>query len=74
MSKFPKTSGVYLVRGIPFSSDLEEIDVYEHPIKGLCCFKDDFGSIGTQVNGNTDDHVSVQNTGLEFIKKVRELK
>ena len=53
---------------------LMEIDVYEHPVKGLSCFCDDFGSSGTEgVDDSTDCHVSVQNTGLEFIIKVGEL-
>jgi hypothetical protein len=60
----PLKEGVYSVRG---ESD---IDVYDHPIKGLSCFSEDFGSEGTGVDDETDCHVSVQNTGLEFISRV----
>ena len=62
----PIRGGVYLVDGA-FYSDLFEIDVYSHPIKGLSCFSGDFGSEGTGVNDATDCHVSVQCTGLDFI-------
>ncbi|HTZ41815.1 MAG TPA: hypothetical protein VMC07_01240 [Candidatus Omnitrophota bacterium] len=67
----PTQEGVYLVRG---SFGMQEIDVYQFKMKGLCCFSEDFGSEGTGVNDSTDCHVSVQNTGLEFIIKVGELK
>ena len=75
---FPNREGVYLVKEI-WGFDDERIDVYEHPIKGLCCFAPDFGSGGTGggcggVNDETDCHVSVQNTGLEFISRVGDLK
>jgi len=71
---FPKIAGVYLVRGVWGSEEPEEIEVYRHPIKGLCCFAEDFGSSGTEgVSDSTDCHVSVQCTGLEFIKRVRNL-
>lgn len=61
------------MRGIWGSDEKEEIDVYKHPIKGLCCFSEDFGSEGSGVNDETDCHVSVQRTGLEFIHRVRDL-
>lgn len=66
----PTRPGAYLVQ---FSGNEEpqEIDVYRHPIKGLCCFSEDFGSSGTGVNDKYDCHVSVQNTGIKFIKRLR---
>jgi len=69
--KLPNTEGVYLIK-IPGENKRKEIDVYFHPIKGLCCYSHDFGSEGTGVDDSTDCHVSVQNTGLEFITKLRE--
>ena len=68
----PTGTGVYQIK-IPHDPDLHEIEVYKHPIKGLCCFSEDFGSGGTGVCEETDCHVSVQMTGLEFITKVRNL-
>lgn len=71
----PNKEGVYLVRYNPVLGENSEIDVYRHPIKGLSCFSEDFGSSGTHaVSDETDCHVSVQFTGLEFIKKVREIE
>jgi hypothetical protein len=69
----PTEQGVYLAKGIWGDCEAREIDVYEHPIKGLACFSEDFGSGGTGVDDETDCHVSVQCTGLEFITKVKEL-
>ena len=69
----PMRGGVYLVR-VPHEDELRKIEVYEHPIKGLSCFSEDFGSSGTGVNDETDCHVSVQRTGLEFIKWVGDLE
>jgi len=71
-NNLPTKAGVYLVVGS--NEQEQEIEVYRHPIKGLCCFADDFGSSGTEgVNDSIDCHVSVQQTGLEFIKRVRNL-
>jgi len=70
--KLPKREGVYLVRGAWGDVEPQEIDVYNHPVKGLCCFSEDFGSCGTEVNDSTDCHVSVQCTGLEFIERARD--
>ncbi len=68
------TEGVYLVRGKFNCLDEEEINVYDHSIKGLSCFANDFGSGGTEgVDDRYNCYVSVQFTGLQFIKKVREL-
>lgn len=70
----PTEEGIYLVKGVFNSEEPREIDVYSHPIKDLSCFSEDFGSAGTGVDDKTDCHVSVQNTGLEFITKLRDLK
>ena len=71
-NNLPTSPGVYLING-EWGMDKKEIDVYEHPIKGLCCFSEDFGSSGTGVDDDTDCHVSVQCTGLEFVTKIRDL-
>ena len=70
----PTEPGVYLAKGIwgSWNDDLE-IDVYEHPTKGLCCFQEDFGSGGTGVDEEYDCHVSVQMSGLNFTKRLRDL-
>lgn len=74
LEKLPKEEGVYLALGVWGDDETpQEIDVYEHPVKGLCCFQEDFGSGGTGVNDETDCHISIQCTGLEFISKIREL-
>ena len=69
----PTRDGIYLTKGG------REIDVYHHPIKGLCCFSDDFQSPSVRTitsEGELEDdcHVSVQDTGLEFIKRIGNLK
>ena len=69
----PTMEGVYLVKGVLGDEGPTEIDVYNHPIKGLCCFTGDYGGEGVGVNDETDCHVSVQFTGLEFITRVRNL-
>ena len=70
---FPTEEGIYLVKGVFNSKEPAEIEVYKHPIKGLSCFSEDFGSAGTEEDDKTDCHVSVQHTGLEFITKLRDL-
>ena len=71
----PNRNGVYLAKGIWGSDEPKEIEVYVHQIKGLSCWADDYG--GEVTNGitfdETDCHVSVKNTGLEFISRVRDL-
>jgi hypothetical protein len=67
----PTRSGVYLIRDPDEWDKQIEIDVYHHPVKGFCCFADDFGSAGSGVNDAYDCHVSVQCTGLTFIKRLR---
>ena len=70
----PTKAGVYSAVYVWGGWDEEEIEVYEHSIKGLCCFSEDFGSGGTGVDGDYDCHVSVHRTGLKFIKFLRELE
>jgi hypothetical protein len=72
-NNLPLTEGIYIAKGIWGDEESREIDVYNHPIKGLSCYSEDFGSAGTGVDDSTDCHVSVQNTGLEFITKLRDL-
>ena len=50
----------------------EEIEVYDHPIKGLSCFSEDFDSCGSGVCDETDCHVSVQFTCITFGKRLRD--
>ncbi len=72
---FPVVEGVYLVKDpTALSKDLQEIDVYDYKMKGLSCFCHDFGSAGTGIDDKHDCHVSVQNTGLIFVKRVGDLK
>ena len=70
----PVSEGVYSIKDNPLDAQNSEIDVYYHPIKGFCCFSEDFGSSGAGVSDETDCHVSVQCTGLEFIERVGDLK
>jgi hypothetical protein len=70
-NSWPTRVGVYLVV-IPDGEE-KEIDVYRHRVKGLCCFAEDFGSSGSGVDDRYDCHVSVQNTGLKFIRRLRRL-
>ncbi len=69
----PNRDGVYLAIGVWGGDEPEEIEVYHHPVKGLCCFQEDFGSAGTGVDDRYDCHVSVQCTGLTFVKRVGDL-
>jgi len=67
----PTRAGVYLAR-FARNEDAQEIDVYRHPIKGLACFSEDFGSGGTDaISDDTDCHVSVQCSGIIFIRRLR---
>jgi len=70
----PTRIGVYLARGVWGDETENEIDVYRHPIKGLSCFTEDFGSGGAGVDDRYDCHVSVQFTGLEFIRRIRSIR
>lgn len=71
----PTEPGRYLVKGAWGVPTPREIDVYVHPIKGLSCFSEDFGSGGTDgMDDATDCHVSVQFTGLEFISRIGPIR
>lgn len=72
-NNLPTKSGVYLAKGVIDRDKPDTIDVYEHPVKGLSCFADDFQSAGTGLDDEHDCHVSVQFTGLEFIRRVGDL-
>lgn len=73
--KLPVRAGVYLVEhpNHGFSAEPMKVEVYRHPLKGLCCFADDIGSSGTGVDDRYDCHVSVQFTGLKFIRRIGNL-
>ena len=70
---FPNREGVYLARGVWGDENIGEIEVYNNPEKGLCCFVDDYGGAGNGEGDSCDCHVSVQMTGLEFIRRARGL-
>ena len=70
----PSREGVYFAINIWGDNQLKEIDVYEHPVKGLASIQEDFGSWGSGVDDKYNCHVSVQNTGLEFVARVGDLK
>ena len=69
---FPSEEGVYLVNSQFENEDNFEIDVYEDEIGHLCCFAEDYGT--TTNMGDHRYHVPVQNAGLMFIKRIRDLK
>jgi len=72
--KLPDCEGVYELLDDEYRRlGGQEIDVYDHPIKGICCYSEDFGSGGTGVDDETDCYVSVQFTGLPFGKRLRDL-
>ena len=73
--KFLDKNGLPTTKGVYRAAELGtgEIDVYEHPNKGLCCFSEDFGSSGTGVDDETDCHVPVRHTGLTFLRYLRPL-
>ncbi len=69
---FPNRAGVYEVKEeVNVNNHL--IQVYQYNPKGLCCFKDDFGSSGSGVDDKHDDHLSVQFTGLTFPRRIANL-
>ncbi len=72
-NKLPTRAGIYLAEDVLGGEEPVKVDVYRHPIKGLCCFADDIFSGGTGVDDKYDDHVSVQNTGVKFIRRVGNL-
>jgi len=73
-NRLPTRIRVFLTIGVWGNNKPKEIDVYLYNPKGLCCFSEDFGSAGTEVDDRNDCHVSVQNTGLTFIKRVGGIK
>lgn len=70
---FPNKEGIYLAKGVWGDNNPEEIDVYHHPKKGLCCWANDYGGEGNGIDDETEGHNSVTFTGLEFISRVRNL-
>lgn len=68
----PESPGVYLALGIwGWDHEWKEIDVYEHPVKGLAVFTEDYGGDGNGLDDETECHVSVQCSGLVFGKKIK---
>ena len=70
---FPKRPGKYLAIGIWGVQTPREIDVYQHPIKGLSCFTEDYGGDVIETEDETGCHVTVSFTGLEFISRKGDL-
>ena len=71
----PIREGKYLAIGVWGDRDNPRIiDVYEHPIKSLVCFSEDYGGDGYENDDETGCHVSVRFTGLKFISRVGDLK
>lgn len=72
--RLPTRSGVYLINDPLSPGSKKEIEVYRHPAKSLCCFTGDYGAEeGAGVSDAHDCHVSVQLTGIKFIKYLRSL-
>lgn len=69
----PSEDGVYLISDKGGEDESLEVDVYEHPIKGLCIFQDDIEREGSVFDDETDCHIPIQRLGIDFITKVREL-
>ena len=67
----PEKQGSYLIVDGQ-SEEAREIDVYDHPVKGLCCYVSDIscGCGGGNINNQHDDHVSVQRLSIKFIKRI----
>jgi len=74
---YPTREGVYQIRSEEGTPDdpWEEIEVYNYPPKGFCCFQYDLcPGGGIPIGAGNDDHachVSVQFTGLTFGKRLR---
>jgi len=66
----PTRSGVYRVENSNYREDVAAVEVYRHWKKGLCCFSEDINLDSSQINIDSryDCHVSVQFTGLKFVK------
>ena len=70
----PDHEGVYLAKSVWGNREnWREVDVYDHPIKGLSVFAEDVGSGGTGVDDETDCHVSIRPSGLIFGRRLRDL-
>lgn len=71
---YPLEQGIYLAKGVFGSEDPQEIDVYKNKYGTLCCWCEDFTGPGTKNKEyDLEGHVPIRKTGLEFIKRVREL-
>lgn len=64
----PNEEGIYRICNAN-SSLPDEIEVYDHPIKGLCCWVGDYGAEQGEYPG-ADGHVPVNMTGIYFIEKI----
>ncbi len=74
-SGFPTREGKYLALNVwGDRENPREIDVYMHPIKGLCCWTEDYGGEGNGIDDETQGHSTVGFTGLEFISRIGNLK
>ena len=71
----PTEEGVYLYGEYDDGKETgrEEIEVYMHPVKGLCCYAPDYGGEGEGTHEN-DCHVPVKFTGLAFLTKLRDFE
>ena len=67
---FSMREGIYSVSD---GEEIIEIDVYKNRRGVLCCFKDDYGNGGTNCDCEVPDHVRIDKTGLEFIKRIGDL-
>lgn len=71
----PTGEGIYLAKGIWGSDEPKEIDVYLDPLNRLSVLSEDYGGeMKFGINDSTDCHIPVENTGLEFISKIGDLK
>ena len=63
----PEREGVYL---ISFLGETTELDIYEHPQLGLCCWGPDLGYDGTHIQR---DEIGII-LGVDFKERIGELK
>tara|TARA_Y100000310_G_C20612532_1_gene778792 strand:- start:973 stop:1224 length:252 start_codon:yes stop_codon:yes gene_type:complete len=67
----PTEEGVYRVER--HDEEEEEIEVYLDEIERLCCSAEELGRANAEnAEGDTIFHISVRNTGLKFIEKLRD--
>ena len=74
---FPNEEGVYShIEYCDGKKSEKEIDVYDHPVKGLCCYVHDYGDGAPLLDGDSEinPHIAVQATSLEFITKLRDFE